>query len=463
MPKHRTKPADAAVSPHGWARLGDVEVTIIPLQDATLSLDDGTPLFARLTYADALIIAVSEGARLLSVESLYALEAAGVMLKPSLGPPGAETSVSASKRHDGDMWKQMNDRALPHKRPVYMAKSWLHGARAGSSRLGGLDKDGKPDANPADGDWQPAHNAHNRHHHDDLTLTMLERDVGPGCNYAGGKCNSGRCPKHGIPPDSDTDPGSGPPSAMAKTFGEAVLDRARLDLAAGVREDLGRNDGHRIREYTARHGRPGGGLNWCAAAVSMWIAEAAEATGVEAPIAGSLGAQATMAQLRAVGLFTEAADVGPDDVRAGCVPVWNRAQPGRPSTSWWGHVGVCVGLNPDGKTFTSIEGNAGPTGEVVYLNTKRRLDDPRLFGLGQLDDVPVPLAAVECGICEGVGWTWVALDDSNDSRTPCPKCDPPDMPEPIHEGSDPVDEAARLYAEWLGLPTLADPLGGVDD
>ena len=406
------------------------EVSQRPLWDVSAGV------WARMTLVGARDWCRVNGHRLPTVAELREYHDFAPWIPPVTLPAGSQMgSLAYARRHDETCSAYLADHADDP--IVNIGKHWSSpdGALFGWRKTEGGDF------------WQTPYTGHGGFHADYSSTVYVVRTAKPDAI---------------VPPDSDTDPGSGPPSAMAKTFGEAVLDRARIDLAAGVREDLGKNDGHRIREYTARHGRPGGGLNWCAAAVSAWIAEAAEATGVEAPIAGSLGAQATMAQLRAVGLFTEAADVTPDDVRPGCVPVWNRAQPGRPSTSWWGHVGVCVGLNPDGKTFTSIEGNAGPTGEVVYRNTKRRLDDPRLFGLGQLDDVPVPLAAAACEICEGVGWTWVALDDSNDSRTPCPKCDPPDEPEPIHEGSDPVDEAARLYAEWLGLPTLADPLGGVD-
>ena len=395
------------------------EVSQRPLWDVSAGV------WARMTLIGARDWCRVNGHRLPTVAELREYHDFAPWIPPVTLPAGSQMgSLAYARRHDETCSAYLADHADDP--IVNIGKHW-------SSPDGALFGWRKTEGGSF---WQTPYTGHGGFHADYSSTVYVVRTAKPDAI---------------VPPDSDTDPGSGPPSAMTKTFGEAVLDRARIDLAAGVREDLGRNDGHRIREYTARHGA-GGGLNWCAAAVSAWIAEAAEATGVEAPIAGSLGAQATMAQLRAVGLFTEAADVTPDDVRPGCVPVWNRAQPGRPSTSWWGHVGVCVGLNPDGKTFTSIEGNAGPTGEVVYLNTKRRLDDPRLFGFGQLDDVPVPRIEPECPFCP---------PGPEPHRDDCPSRDPGE-PEPIHEGSDPVDEAARLYAEWLGLPTLADPLGGVD-
>lgn len=73
MVTHRTRPGGAAVHEAGWARLpSGVEVTRLPLIDVDHAVVGSQPLFARLTYADALLVAAREGARLISYEAVGA-------------------------------------------------------------------------------------------------------------------------------------------------------------------------------------------------------------------------------------------------------------------------------------------------------------------------------------------------------------------------------------------------------
>lgn len=169
-------------------------------------------------------------------------------------------------------------------------------------------------------------------------------------------------------------------------FGEQLVAAALADL--GVAEDLGKNDGRRIREYFAgSRVRPP--ANWCAAATSTWIREAARVLGVAPPIPGSLQARQLRDQIREAARqpgssarWHEAEELRRDPalLRPGMVVVWDRSDPGRPETSWQGHVGIVVG-HPDGRTFATVEGNSGDQGDRV-ARMSRSLADPRLLGAG---------------------------------------------------------------------------------
>lgn len=160
----------------------------------------------------------------------------------------------------------------------------------------------------------------------------------------------------------------------APDFSAAVLDAARADLLAGVAEQ-GKNRGAVIDDALRAVGvEPPG--DWCAAMVARWMREAAKATGLPSPIAGSAGAQATAAQFRAAGLFTEARDLRPEDLSPGCVPVWRR-----PPIDWHGHLGVGDTHLVDGR-FWCVEGNSGAAGDRV-ARMPERLDDPLLLGVGR--------------------------------------------------------------------------------
>lgn len=175
----RSLPASTAVHGTGWSEVPGtgVEVTRLPLIDTANALPDGTPLFARLTYADALAVAAREGARLLAPGRINALRQPGVavQLTPYLGTPTAEVELVHSERHDADVWRQLRALGWDGNTPVVGAgKHWVDGAPPGRSRLEGWDRDG---AGPGLALWQPDMVAHNRQHFDDGTTTVLERDV----------------------------------------------------------------------------------------------------------------------------------------------------------------------------------------------------------------------------------------------------------------------------------------------
>lgn len=177
-------------------------------------------------------------------------------------------------------------------------------------------------------------------------------------------------------------PSTLPDGAVRLDLVSAVIARARKDI--GITEDFGHNDGMRIREMGRRFGFIPGS-NWCAIAVSDWILMGAEDAGVRAPVTGSQGAQALMGQFKAAGKWLPASEArkNPALVQPGMVPVWDRSDPARPETGWWGHIGLTTsGVNELGR-FHTIEGNSGPMGDRCVEN-ERMLDSAQLFGFGRL-------------------------------------------------------------------------------
>lgn len=211
--------------------------------------------------------------------------------------------------------------------------------------------------------------------------------------YAGKPLASSRLPGVPLeapqPPDTLPDGGTSP-MPEANTLAAAVYARARADLERGIYEDLGRNDGTRIREYCQPFGiRPP--LNWCAVGTSTWILEACADFGRTLPIvAGSFGARALMAQFKAIGRFVAAADIVPElHLIPGNVIGWRRGAINDPK-EWRGHVGIVAGKG-DGRIVPTIEPNSGPRGDRVAASPwhlsdgrtiSRMLNDPRLIGIG---------------------------------------------------------------------------------
>lgn len=162
------------------------------------------------------------------------------------------------------------------------------------------------------------------------------------------------------------------------SLGQALLDEALATL--GLKESRP-NAGPEIDTWLRSVGA-GSPNNWCAAAVSHWLKRAARELGAEPPIAGSAGAKAIMGQLQKAARWVDAKDLrsGKVEMRPGMIVVWHRGKPG----DWTGHIGVLERVPVDGVTFSTIEGNSGPTSTEV-ARMSRRLDDPNLLGMGWVD------------------------------------------------------------------------------
>lgn len=160
-----------------------------------------------------------------------------------------------------------------------------------------------------------------------------------------------------------------PPTSSG--FGLSVLQRALADV--GVTEDLGKNDGRRIREYFSTF-NTSSGQNWCAAAVSTWMNEAGGG-----PIPGSLGAKEIARQFENIRKWIPREKLKAYHLSPGNIAVWHRGD----SKSWTGHIGVINSSN--GESFTSVEANSGPQSNAVVINP-HNIRDNNLLGVGILSD-----------------------------------------------------------------------------
>lgn len=159
----------------------------------------------------------------------------------------------------------------------------------------------------------------------------------------------------------------------SSSFGQKVLSNAQSDL--GVREDLGHNDGKRIREYFKPFGM-NAGQDWCAAAVATWMREAGGG-----PIPGAVGARNIAGQFANVNRWVPKDKINqvPSSLTPGNIAIWSRG----PSGSNKGHIGVIESFNGNG--FVSIEANSGPKSDSVVRNS-HSINDTNLLGIGILSD-----------------------------------------------------------------------------
>lgn len=181
------------------------------------------------------------------------------------------------------------------------------------------------------------------------------------------------------PDEADGAPSTAPTGQRPSPC-QAILSVARADLMAGIREDLGPNDGRDIRRLYLDPLGVSPGSRWCASCLTSWLKRGAALAGVAPIITGSPGAKAIMAQLVSAGRWVPRSQLA-GRLRPGWACVWDRSVAGKPETSWWGHVGIAETV--DGQSFTAIEGNSGPLGDRVAL-MQRSLDDPKLLGAGPL-------------------------------------------------------------------------------
>jgi hypothetical protein len=161
--------------------------------------------------------------------------------------------------------------------------------------------------------------------------------------------------------------------------GSSIASKAAADL--GVKEDLGKNDGRRIREYFKHLNAPSG-QEWCAAAVSAWLKE-----GGFTKIPGSLSARQIGRQFQSINSWVSKENLTDAHLVPGNVPVWARGK-----NTAFGHVGIIYSYNGSGK-FTSIEGNSGPRGDIVAANS-HSINDANLLGIG-IVNMPIQASAVE--------------------------------------------------------------------
>lgn len=303
---HRTRIEDAEVDRSGWYGLDvDTEVTRVPLVDSGARLDDGTKLFARLTYRDALAVAARLGARLIDRHELELVRQVATRIEPyPLTADARMTSLEWSERHDIEVWRRVRAAGWTGGPPVLGAgKHWIAGAPAGRAHLMGwwtehLERYG---ARRGAG-WvqQPSpvggSGPHDDSHHDYATTTMLVRARGGGTTGSGGPgllTLLGGAASRILAPLREL----GGHILRPRSLGLRALDVAREEHRRGVRELPGPRHSPDIQRYLAGTRRGGthtaGFLDdrsgafplgnpelvadeteWCAAAASWCTAQA---------------------------------------------------------------------------------------------------------------------------------------------------------------------------------------------
>jgi hypothetical protein len=170
---------------------------------------------------------------------------------------------------------------------------------------------------------------------------------------------------------------SAAPTGVKSDLGLATLFFAQMDLRDGIREDLGRNDGYRIRQYAKAFGlKPP--INWCAVSFSAWLRNASKLCRIEAPVAGSPAARGVEGQFIEAGLFVPKNQLTEDVLVPGNIPIWWR---GKSIEDWPGHIGVIESF--DGINMYVVEANSGRTGTEVARMT-RSIMAPKFVGVGVL-------------------------------------------------------------------------------
>ncbi len=169
---YRTPPGDAVLHPSGWARVGGVEVTCMPM------LDRLTGLFARLSYAELEEVAEREGGRLVSMDTLLDVWDVGVRLVPvTLVARQDDTRHMRGRafceRHDAAVRAQLEALGWDGHSPVAnVGKQWIRGASAGKARNGGWFKKDGIAIQPGG----PGSEHHDRNYSDYSQLATIERE-----------------------------------------------------------------------------------------------------------------------------------------------------------------------------------------------------------------------------------------------------------------------------------------------
>jgi peptidoglycan hydrolase-like protein with peptidoglycan-binding domain len=225
---YRTDPADAVLHPSGWSRCGDVDVLALPM------VDRSTGLFARLSYADLELVAVREGGRLVSMDTLLDVWEVGLRLEPvTLVASQADTRHMQSKafceRHDRTVMEQLAAMQWNGQQPVANAgKQWIRGASPGKARNGGWFVRGK-----AIQPGGPGSEHHDRANYTDYSqLALLERDPHPDLQR-----NTDDEDTMPTAPDTDRTPSLPPPARRTIRRGSTGADVLAWQVRIGVGAD----------------------------------------------------------------------------------------------------------------------------------------------------------------------------------------------------------------------------------
>jgi len=185
----RTPVAHAIVHTSGWVRVGDVEVTAIPLIDGRGFVGQPWITFARLSSDQLEVVALREGARLPTMTTLKACWAVGLRLQPvQLVHTLADTKLMMGKGfcdvHDRRVWSQLGaagweggkvvaNIGKQWTQPGVRCKEWTKPRTPGKGRNGGWFNDKGVPVQPGG----PGSERHDSRQYVDYSQTgVLERD-----------------------------------------------------------------------------------------------------------------------------------------------------------------------------------------------------------------------------------------------------------------------------------------------
>lgn len=383
---HRTRIEDAEVDRSGWYGLdAETEITRVPLVDSGNRLGDGTKLFARLTYRDALEVARREGARLIDRHELELARAVATIIEPCpLTADARMTSLEWSERHDIEVWRRARAAGWTGGPPLLGAgKHWIEGAPPGRAHLMGwwtehLERYG---ARRGAG-WvqQPSpvggSGPHDDSHHDYATTTMLVRargggTAGPGgpglLTLLGGAASRILAPLRSL----------GGHILRPRSLGLRALDVAKEEHRRGVREIPGPRHSPDIQRYHAGARRGGSHMagllgdrtgvvvlgpnasdetEWCASSAS-WCTAQAITEADRAPHGYRCSVREIVEDARALGTLHLVG--GGYEPRVGDLAIQERINGESPLRGGRGHVARVAEL--DGTAVVTLGGNEGNT------------------------------------------------------------------------------------------------------
>ncbi len=159
-----------------------------------------------------------------------------------------------------------------------------------------------------------------------------------------------------------------PIAAGQKTMGQLVAAYAEQHLKQHPREVGGQNSGPWVRLYTK--GKQGAAYPWCAAFVSVVLAQAADTLGTKPPVAYTLGCDQLANSAKKIGRFVAGKDIAAgkasNDILKPCAIFLVRKKPGD-----WTHTGFATAF--DSEHFETIEGNTNDSGDREGYEVCKRM------------------------------------------------------------------------------------------
>lgn len=138
------------------------------------------------------------------------------------------------------------------------------------------------------------------------------------------------------------------------SIGQAVAAMSQRHLAVHPREVGGQNAGPWVRFYMK--GYDGDPYPWCAGALSVIIAQAAECLGQPNPVEYTVSVDVLAKNAQANGVFVKESEVDPANIPPGSIFMHRRR------INDWNHAGIV--LNASSSQYTTAEGNTNDNGSA---------------------------------------------------------------------------------------------------